>query len=442
VSNQSNLTIGDPRIRQNIRRLALFLAMLMSGGLLIFDRTLLLAGLVLVSMLLVNPIDFMRREMARIWFVLGAIAVATLIGGDGFHLQATAVRYANFIAAVFLVGIYLEQSRDTLAKDLLPILAFMSVQALLTVILSVVASNYFMPYVVGETVHYTIGFVFTFHRVMEIRSLLDRPDGFFFEPGVFQLYLNIYLFIAINDKTLRQRNIHVGLALAGVLCTQSTTGIIIAFFILGMAYLRRLKTAAMNEKLLILVLVPLLLLPLAGIMVENIQDKLFGIFRGSAWARQYDFFTGMRVALERPLTGIGFSYERYFEFAQHVGYLETQLDIATITERPNSNGIATLLYSIGFPLAGVMLWGLFKQRFFADRTVLFFVFLVSLSTEAIIFTPFPLMFIYSGLLLSRRAVARGSHQIRTAPQYRPRPPPQPRPQAQPQPQTQPRSTHG
>jgi hypothetical protein len=429
VSNQSNLSIGDPRIRQNIRRFALFLAMLMSGGLLIFDRTVLLVGLVVVSMLLVNPLDFMRREMARIWFVLGAIAVATLIGGEGFHLQATAVRYANFLAAVFLVGIYLEQPRETLAKDALPILMLMAVQALLTVALSVVASQYFMPYVVGDTLHYTIGFVFTFHRALEIPSLIDRPDGFFFEPGVFQLYLNLYLFIAINDKRLRRRNLHIGLALAAVLSTQSTTGIIIAFGILGMAYLRRLRTAEMNEKLLILVLVPLLLLPLAGIMMENVEEKLFGVFRGSAWARQYDFFTGMRVALENPFTGIGFSYERYFEFAQHVGYLESQLDLATITERPNSNGIATLFYSIGFPLAGVMLWGLYKQRFFADRVVFFFMMLISLSTEAIIFTPFPLMFIYSGLLFSRGAAVRNAHQYRAVS----RGPPQPQAQAQPRP---------
>ena len=427
MSSQNNLAISDPRIRQNIRRFALFFAMLMSGGLLIFDRTVLLVALVVVAMLLVNPLDFMRREMARIWFVLGAIAVATLIGGEGFHLQATAVRYANFLAAVFLVGIYLEQSRDTLAKEALPILMLMAIQALLTVVLSIVASQYFTPVVIGETLHYTIGFVFTFHRALEIPSLIDRPDGFFFEPGVFQLYLNLYLFIAINDKRLRRRNMHIGLALGGILSTQSTTGVIIAFAILAVAYVRRLRTAAMNEKLLILVLVPLLLLPLAGIMMENVEEKLFGVFRGSAWARQYDFFTGMRVALEHPFTGIGFSYERYFEFAQHVGYLETQLDIATITERPNSNGIATLFYSIGFPLAAVMLWGLYKQRFFADRIVFFFMMLISLSTEAIIFTPFPLMFIYSGLLFSRRATVRNAYQYRSTPRSQPQAQAQPRP---------------
>ena len=64
-----------------------------------------------------------------------------------------------------------------------------------------------------------------------------------------------------------------------------------------------------------------------------------------------------------------------------------------------------------------------------DRTVLFFVFLVSLSTEAIIFTPFPLMFIYSGLLFSRGAAVRNAHQYRAVS----RGPPQPQAQAQPRP---------
>jgi hypothetical protein len=60
---------------------------------------------------------------------------------------------------------------------------------------------------------------------------------------------------------------------------------------------------------------------------------------------------------------------------------------------------------------------------------------VSLSTEAIIFTPFPLMFIYSGLLLSRRAVAREATHYRAIPSS-------PSGSAPPQSIPQPRPTRG
>lgn len=395
-------TIRTPEARQFVRRIVLLLAMLMSGGLMIFPRIPLLAAVFALSFLLISPAEMVRREMSRIWLFLLAVLVIVLIGGEGFHLSATAVRFANFFAVLPLIAIYLLLHRRTLADDLFPLLQLMSIQALITVFLAKFTPGLFQPVQINETTYNTILFLFTFHRSMDLPGLIDRPDGFFFEPGVLQLYLNICLYIALFVK---KKPFHVGLALAGVLSTQSTTGAIIAVALLIAAYFRRLRDAALNEKMLILIFAPFLIMPFIWFMIDNIDEKFYGIFRGSRWAREYDLYTGIRVALERPLTGIGFDYQRYFDFAQHFGYLESELDLRTISERPNSNGIATLFYSVGFPLSFVFLWGLFKQRFFADRWLFFMLIVLSMSAEALILTPFPLMLIYSGLLISRRTAS-------------------------------------
>ncbi len=64
-----------------------------------------------------------------------------------------------------------------------------------------------------------------------------------------------------------------------------------------------------------------------------------------------------------------------------------------------------MFYSIGFPLGLVFLWGMYRQRFFATKHVMFVLLFLSLMAEALIFTPFPLMILYSGLLVGRRSTA-------------------------------------
>jgi hypothetical protein len=394
--------LSDPVAQQWARRAVLFLGILMSGGLLIFSRPALLIGLVALSFLLINPVAIFRREFSRIWILLLLVGAVSSIGAGVLAIEPLAIRYSNFVAGIFMLALYIERDRNQFAADLVPILALMSVQALLTVALAETVPGLFSQFQINDATYNTIFYIFTYHSFIDDPSLIQRPDGFFFEPGVLQLYLNIYLYIALF---MLRRPGHIVLALAGVISTQSTTGIVIAVGLLGVAYFRHLKVAKLNEKLLVLVLAPLMIVPFVFLAIDNVNEKFYGITAGSSWAREFDLYTGMRVAFEYPLTGIGFDYQRYFDVASRVAYLETRLDTATITERPNSNGIATLFYSIGFPLGLVFLWGMFRQRFFATKHVMFVLLFLSLMAEALIFTPFPLMILYSGLLVGRRARA-------------------------------------
>lgn len=403
----TRLTVRSQRTRDGLRRIVLFLAILMSGGNLIIPRLPLLLLVLTLPFLIVSPVQLVRRETQRIWLVLVAVAVLAL-AGSGFHIESVATRFANFLAALAILAMYFQEDRRAVARDLFFILPWMAIQALLTVVLALLTPSLFTPLQVGDTGYQTIGLVFTYHQFIETSSMFHRPDGFFFEPGVFQMYLNLYLYLALF---VFARTPHRILAVIAVLSTQSTTGVVLAMVLVGAFYLARFGTAGRLERIVVLSIGILMTVPLAVVATQNVNEKVYGMQHGSAWAREYDLYTGLAVAAEHPITGIGFDYERYFEIAARVGYLETRLDARTIAERPNSNGIATLFYTLGFPMGLLFLWSLYNQRILAYRPVVFVLFILSLSSEALAFTPFIMLFVFSGLLLVKRPAAAPPRQV-------------------------------
>lgn len=395
--------ITNPVARQRLRQIALLAGILMSGGLLIIPREPVLVIVVVTCFALRNPLRLLRPEFALIWMVLFAVAGVVLIGGESFQLTPMVIRYANFLAGLALLLVYIDERRSTLADDLFPILKLMAFQAVLTPIAYVFLSQYFFSFRVFDTEYTTFYYLFTFHEFQDLGALLKRPDGFFFEPGVFQIYLNIFLFITLFVR--RQRMLDIGLGTGGVLATQSTTGAIILIIQFAVAYFVWLRTADRSQKLGVFVFVPIILLPLGAYVTYNVSEKFYGALKGSAEAREYDLRTGVSVALEQPLTGIGFDYEKYYDIAGRVGYREAELSKENITERGNTNGIVVLFYSLGFPLALVFIAGLLRQRLFRPGLLMATVAALSLMSESLSLTPFFLMMLFSGLLIQPKRVA-------------------------------------
>lgn len=393
--------ITNPVLRQRMRQVALMAAMLISGGLPIFPREPLLAILLVACFLLKNPLRLFRGEFALIWLVLLAVAAVALIGGNSLQVGQMIIRYANFFAGLALLMVYIDERRSTLAADLFGILKLMAFQAVLTPIVYILIPNYFFQFEATGTLYTTFYYIFTFHEFLALGPI-KRADGFFFEPGVFQIYLNVFLFIALFVR--KRSPFDIALATLAVLATQSTTGAIILVLQYTAAYFTWLTTASRSQKLGVFVFVPIMLVPLAAYMAYNVTEKFYGQLSGSSEAREYDARTGLNVALEQPFTGIGFDYEKYYDIASRVGYREAELSRDNITERGNTNGIVVLLYSLGFPLAFVFLLGLLRQRLFKPGLLMGSVALLSLVSESLSFTPFFLMLTFSGLLIQPQRV--------------------------------------
>lgn len=391
------------------RQLALFCGMMMSGGIFFFPRIPTLVVIAALVFYLRGPTFGIRKAMGPIWILLAVVLAVSIAASGTLHVADTAIRFANFAGGILLLAIYLDKPRDQFARDYYQIGKLFSIQSILTIIAATVVPGLFMTLVSpGDNADYqSLGFVLNYHVMLEDATRFHRPDGFFYEPAVFQIFLNIQLYLALFVFDNRKWG---AAALLGVLATQSTTSLLISLILVATYYVRMFPTASALEKFAGAMLGPVIAIPLLLISAHNFDDKFAGRSAGSTWARQFDAYTGLRIAANYPLLGIGFSRDDYKDKAYQFGYMETQLSDQALEVRTsgNSNGIVTLFYTMGFPLAFVFLFGLYRQRFFRMKPLVFALFFISLIAEPLSLNPFFLMFIFSGLLFAGARQARSS----------------------------------
>lgn len=388
-----------------VRRTALLMGILISGGNLIIPRIPVLGLLILLALLAIaaTPQSRIKARFSTIYLLLGAVLLAILFRSGLGELQATIIRYANFLGGLLLLKLYLRAGTTAFVSDLVALLRPLAWIALITVFLATLFEPMFRTIVVEDATYYHFFYIFNFHVMIEGTGALRRPNGPFFEPGVLQIYLNIYLYIALF--LLRSRW-QAALALAAVFATQSTTGLAVSVLLLGVYFWRLLGRGPAHHRVIALLAGVVIALVLSGYVIENVQSKFTGDLRGSWWARQYDLLTGLNVIAAHPWIGIGFDPDQYLAYANQLGFADTELSDESLIQRGTTNGIVALFYSVGIPLGAVFLWGLFRQHMLPDRALVGALLFLSLLSEAIMLTPFFLLFILSGLLrapLSRPA---------------------------------------
>lgn len=373
------------------RRSALFLMILLSGGSLIFPRIpILLIGSALGLLASrFNIVPFSRAIW--VWGVLLLILVVSLLRPGSADFPSLGVRFANFLGGLILLNAYVRAPMGCLERDLSWLLRLMAIQALGTVFLAAAAEFLFTTIHINDAAEKTLLLVFNYHESFE-GVFLKRPDGFFFEPGVFQMYLNIFLYLSL---IVYRRITDSLLALLAVFSTQSTTGILIALFIVFVEIVRRMGSVGIRQKIKIGVLILFLLPPIGYTSYLNIMEKISGQARGSSFAREYDLYTGLNVIAQYPILGIGFSHARYLDVSQRNPFADSQISVQAMEDRPTTNGLIYLYYSLGLPIGTLMLIGLIRQKLLQHRLIIAVVFLLSLFGEAIVFTPFVIMFVFS-----------------------------------------------
>lgn len=383
-----------------IRRAILVLAILISGGNLLIPRLPVLFAVVFLYLIARDWVIDFKMRLLPVLVLLACILLLTILRPTGSDLESTAIRFANFIVALLLLDLYLSAGAEALRRDLYVILHVMAWQALVTVALATLFNFLFIPFPVNETPYNTFLFVFNYHVMLEDSTTIIRPDGFFYEPGVFQIYLNIFLYLALFVFRSSWKS---ALAMIAVFSTQSTTGVLICLVIV-FAYIatRYLNRGSLPVRVAKVFAASIVIAVLGAIAAVNVRDKLSGDAQGSYLAREYDLFTGMNIIAENPWFGIGFDYDQYYRASSHLGFADTVLPDRILQEHGNSNGIIFLLYSLGIPLGVPFLIGTFRQTLFPNRVLMGMVLFLGFLGEAIIFTPFFLMIIFSGLTLNSR----------------------------------------
>lgn len=388
---------------QTARYAALFSAFMASGGNPIVPREVWVVLTILLCLYLSGWKLRVDRHLRLVyaWVILTLVLVTFIQPMP--PVSSVLSRLMVFISAVLVLQVYLKAGTAQLYEDLFAILRLMAIQAILTPLLGTLLPQIFMIVNVNGVAYHSLAFIFNFHYVHDEIAQYVRANGFFYEPGVFQFFLSIFLYLCLFWKVSVKWSL---IACLAILSTWSTIG----FGVIGLLVPIAMVTTMRQRRGQTLIISMLLIILAAPVVVkmarDNVSDKLTGELSGSFLARQYDLYTGINIIQDKTLTGIGFSVERYLSYSRINGFAGSELRQEQTDERPNTNGIIQVLYTIGVPLGFPLLLGIFTQTLFRNRIAMAVVMGMSLYSQPLAFATFPLAILLSGMILKTRAYPR------------------------------------
>jgi hypothetical protein len=229
-----------------------------------------------------------------------------------------------------------------------------------------------------------------------------RNQGFFWEPGILQAFLNMLFFL--EAFVMKKRKGILLLITFLIITTYSTTGLILLLLQLFI-YVK----SEMKKNIIILPIVLSLIIPIYLIFNLNIDSKVQGEKESSFQKRVFDLTQPVFIALENPLTGIGLDVFQFQNIRQEF-YISsnsvqsinslTGIDAKVeVSDKGSSNSIMFLLAGAGFPSAILLLAMFFKQQIVVEKKWLWMVIMViSVMSEPLLLRPFFFLFIVSGFM--------------------------------------------
>jgi hypothetical protein len=372
----------------------IFLLIMISGGLFIFPREiiLLVLAVMIIYRLLKNNTKIMGNYLNVSFTIFIVIAHFLFFYKDISDAEALIIRLSNlFLALLVYIYFYSNRGKNIIAS-LYIVLKFILYQALISMPFIYFLPQYFTKIYLWNSDYQTFYYLFYFQDYY--LTTLPRIAGLFFEPGVLQIYMNLLFFFSVHYFNDIKWSF---LALIVILATQSTIGIgilLIQIIFLLFAFLKKRKK---TNKYIIIALILILSFFTENIFFSNYQEKTEGKSKGSFLARQYDLMIGLSTIRENPILGIGINPENFVEY-QKKNNINDAFSSNINDIRYTTNSYIQLFYMFGIPLSLMFLYFFLNNKIVTKNRILFnIIIILSLSTEAIIFTPFFLMFFVSGL---------------------------------------------
>lgn len=235
---------------------------------------------------------------------------------------------------------------------------------------------------------------------------LYRAHGFFWEPGVFAFFINLYSFI---NLFVYNRVNKLKYSVVAIVLTWSTTGFIVfamQIVIYAVEFIKMRRRQAWK----IFVFGGLGVIMLAPLILTNLNNKLVGENKGSAAQRYADTYGAFSVFRNNPFYGVGVDFDNLITELERVkvdfGYASSQIEGVGKDSVRLSNSFMLAFVYFGL-LGGLLLcYCLFKQSFIPYKRWLFFLInALSLSAIPLLFLGFHFTLIVSGFrhtFLSRR----------------------------------------
>lgn len=246
--------------------------------------------------------------------------------------------------------------------------------------------------------HVYLGFHYHWQYANWYGTLIARNNSIFWEPGVYQIFLNFALlynlFFSENKNLFTLTNIVLLLSIA---TTLSTTGIIVACVILFFKFMG--KSKSYYSTMIKFMMFPATLAIVVNVLTYVIKQKFdYGVT--SVSLRTDDLLYGFYAFLEKPILGWG--YWNFSGYEQFTGTIN------------NSNGFIFLLFQlgvVGFSFYIFLILVVSKRilrQYSLKGAILFVIYIfASMANEPIAYTNYIILFLCLGIYLllnSKKAV--------------------------------------
>lgn len=322
----------------------------------------------------------------------------------------------NLTITIFIgviISIYFEGKSILFSYQLNKVLKFFVIQAILSsLILSLFPTKNILIKSTGDGSAY-VGYLYLFFQRIHINYLgqidletfnllgfnIFRAHGYFWEPSVFSVYVNIFIFL---NLFVWRNNKNVFIGLFGIFLSWSTTGIVVV--LIQLIYYAGTNIKLNIKNVLTLGGLSFFLIIIGYLATINANDKLYGEKAGSSAQRFVDTMAAIDVIIHNPIIGIGVEFQNFNQQIKEAnpdlgGTLGSSLAIDRVDENTFSNSLLRIFVYFGLIFGTILVWSFFKQNLIKEHSILFAVVnLTAVSFSPILFLTFHFTFIVNGLI--------------------------------------------
>lgn len=383
----------------NIQILVFCLIIIQSIGIRFFNGQ----GIILsIIVIMISFKNFKKLTIKDVRFLFLALLFLTVSKFTNSSFTFSSLVYLiSLIISTYLFLVGYRSSLDRLQNDFFKALQIFVFHSMIGYCLYLILPGQFIQFNILNKSFYNLFYVST-----SVFNNLQRNTGIFWEPGVFQLVANLYLFYCIK---FNKGSKILLFAILAIVSSYSTTGLII--LMINLTYLvylkRKLKKITLTNTILLL-FATIAFIPIVS---SNVTDKI-DEDNTSALVRLRDFNIGIELIKEKPIIGHGVFDSEYLIKKEYVKKWESNLfsneylDISGDMGGGYTNGLLGLVAWFGIPVSLLLYLFYFYNRFidndFIERFLFNLIMLISLLSEPISFTSLFLMFPFSYWVLNKK----------------------------------------
>ncbi len=383
-----------------VRILLMFLLVISTGGVYyqFLSTEINIVALILAFVLLADSVNV--HGITRIsglrstLMIISAIWASYVLTNEG-HLEALDhISLTSRIVTVFALLSHYEREPRAIGSDLFRVAQILVFHGIANHLVISLFGGMSILWKGGTNDYETNTILYLFFARSE--EGIVRNSGMFWEPGIFQLFVNIFLFIRLFVHR-QSELVSIAISAALLLSMQSTMGILIFGLIVSIYYFDRLSITRH-------LIGAALLGSFAVLFAPNVEEKLVEGTNPESYlsfqVRMFDAATGLYAAMERPFLGHGYSPRDNSMASFKPELYEEAVSLAglsSIPKRGNTNSIVTNFVYWGLPMGLTLLYWLYRQSLLKTKRVLFFIInIMTCLSEPLLFSGLYVLFALSG----------------------------------------------